>query len=118
MTSHELELFDANPSWGLLLAAYQQKIASDGLEWSPRVAEVEGIAPDQLSAIHGKLIALGMLKFEISSRAAGIQYQITTLARQALLPPSERQPVPEWVPEVESPSDGANQSVCAAGSGL
>ena len=118
MTSHELELFDANPSWGLLLAAYQQKIASDGLEWSARVTEVEGIAPDQLSAIHGKLIAMGMLKFEIGSRAAGIQYQITTLARQALLSPDQRQPVPEWMPEAEPPSDDANQSVCAASAGL
>ena len=118
MTSHELELFDANPSWALLLAAYQQKIASDRLEWSARITEVAGLAADQLSAIHGKLIALGMLKFEIGSRAAGIQYQITPLARQALLPPAERQPVPEWMPEAESPGDGANQSVCAASAGL
>ena len=104
MTHPELELFDANPEWGLLLAAYHQRITSESLEWSPRIFEVPGLATDQLSAFHGKLIALGMLKFEIGSRADGVQYQLTALGRQALIPAAERILAPEWMLEAESPA--------------
>jgi hypothetical protein len=104
MTNPELELFDANPEWRIVLVAYQQKIAAGSLEWSPRLTEVEGLAREQLSTIHGKLIALGMLKFEISSRTDGMQYQVTTLGRQAALPPAERQLTPEWLLEAEAPA--------------
>jgi hypothetical protein len=102
MTNLELEQYDENPTWGLLLAAYQQKITSEKLEWSQRIVAVEGLAADQLSAIHGKLIALGMLKFEIGSRADGVQYQLTTLGRQALVAPGERVLMPEWMIEAET----------------
>jgi hypothetical protein len=104
MTNPELELFDANPEWGLLLAAYHLKMASGSLEWSARIIEVPGLASEQLSAVHGKLIALGMLKFEIGSRADGVQYQLTTLGRQALVPAAERVLMPEWMLEAESPA--------------
>ena len=104
MTNPELELFDANPEWGLLLAAYQRKLATESLEWSPRMIEVPGVASAQLSAVHGKLIALGMLKFEIGSRADGVQYQLTTLGRQALVPAAERVLASEWMLEAESPA--------------
>ena len=104
MTTPELELFDANPEWGLLLAAYQQKLASESLEWSPRIVDVLGLASEQLSMVHGKLIALGMLKFEIGNRADGVQYQLTTLGRQALVPAAERVLTPEWMLEAESPA--------------
>jgi len=92
------------PEWRLLLAAYQQKIAADSVEWSQRITAVKGLAPDQLSVIPGKLIALGMLKFEIGSRADGVQYQLTSLGRQALLAPGERQLTPEWLLEAEAPA--------------
>ncbi len=104
MTNPDLELFDVNPEWGLVLAAYQQKLTAEKLEWSHRIIEVEGVAADRLSTVHGKLIALGMLKFEIGSRADGVQYQLTTLGRQALVPPAERVLTPEWMQEVESPA--------------
>ncbi len=104
MTNPELELYDADPEWGLLLAAYQQKLTAGSLEWSPRIVDVPGVAAEQLSAIHGKLIALGMLKFEISSRTDGMQYQLTTLGRQALVPPTERVLTPEWMLEAEAPA--------------
>lgn len=102
MTSHELELFDANPEWRPLLAAYQEKHSSQKLEWSPRVPAVDGLDPAQLSAIHGKLIALGMLKFEIASRADGMQYQVTPFGRQALLPTASRHSTPEWMQTEET----------------
>ena len=102
MTNPDLELFDANPEWRSLLAAYQEKHSTHKLEWSPRVAGVEGLDAAQLSAIHGKLIALGMLKFEIASRADGMQYQVTPFGRQALLPAGSRQATPEWMPAEET----------------
>src|SRR5258708_40263006 len=104
MTNLEREQYDENPAWGLLLAPYQQKITSEKLEWSQRIVAVEGLGADQLSAIHGKLIALGMLKFEIGSRADGVQYQLTTLGRQALVPAADRVLTPEWMLEAESPA--------------
>ena len=104
MTNPELELFDAHPEWRPLLDAYQQKIVAARLEWCPRITAVEGLAAEQLSAFHGKLIALGMLKFEIGSRADGVQYQLTPFGRQALLPPAERKLTPEWLLEAESPA--------------
>ena len=104
MTNHELELFDASPDWRILLAAYHRKITAESLEWSPRITLVEGLAAEQVSVIHGKLIALGMLKFEIGNRADGVHYQITALGRQALLPADERQLTPEWMLDAEAPA--------------
>jgi hypothetical protein len=104
MTNPELELFDAHPEWRPLLDAYQQRIVAEKLEWCARVTEIQGLPPEQLSAIHGKLIALGMLKFEIGSRADGVQYQVTPFGRQALLIPAERKLTPEWLLEAESPA--------------
>jgi len=101
MVHHEFELFDANPEWRLLLAAYHEKIAAGSIEWSPRLADVAGLAAEELSAIHGKLIALGLLKFEIGSRAEGVHYQLTPLGRQALIPPAERQLIPDWMLEAD-----------------
>jgi len=102
MLNHEIELFDTHPEWRPLLAAYQEQHQDRKLVWSPRVTQVVGTADDQLSAVHGKLIALGMLKFEISSRADGVQYQVTPLGRQALLPKESRQPIPDWQPSEET----------------
>jgi hypothetical protein len=102
MFNPDLELFDAHPDWGLLLAAYQQKFSGGTIEWLPRITDVAGIAPELLSAIHGKLIALGMLKFELKSPTDGLLYQITTLGRQALTPPGQRLAAPEWLQESDS----------------
>ncbi len=104
MTNHELELFDTHPEWRPLLDAYQRRIVAEKLEWCARITELADLASEQLSAIHGKLIALGMLKFEIGSRADGVQYQVTPFGRQALLPPAERKMTPEWLLEAESPA--------------
>ena len=97
MNNHELELFDANPEWGLLLQAYQSAQATAENGWVPRVGGVADVPVERLSVIHGKLIALGMLKFELSARSDGVLYQLTPLGRQALVPPGERQLIPDWL---------------------
>jgi hypothetical protein len=55
--------------------------AVDG--WLPRLVGIDGVDPAHLSRLHGKLIALGCLKFEISGKT-GMQYQLTPLGRQTL----------------------------------
>jgi len=79
--------------WRHVLAAYQRTEArpetpptqgdpaADG--WLPRLVRIDGVDPAHLSRLHGKLIALGWLKFEISGKT-GMQYQLTPLGRQTL----------------------------------
>ena len=107
MTTPELELFDANPEWRLLLAAYAAAQAAAPTGWVPRIPEVEGLVAEQLSPIHGKLIALGFLKFEIAPQAQGVQYQLLPAGKQALVPPESRQIVPEWMQTEESVASAA-----------
>jgi hypothetical protein len=104
MIDADLELFDAHPEWRPLLAAYHDGQTTRKVEWCPRILEVDGAISEQISTIHGKLIALGLLRFEIASRADGVQYQVTPLGRQALLPAESRQLAPEWLQAVEGDS--------------
>ena len=96
MANQDLELFDANPDWRPLLAAYQDRHPAGKLQWSARLDVVEDIPSERLPAIHGKLIALGLLKFDLDGKSGGMLYQPTPLGRQALLPPEQRSPLQEW----------------------
>ena len=52
--------------------------------WLDRIDQIPGIDARELTMIHGFLIAQGMLKFEITGRNAGLQYQISTIGRDAM----------------------------------
>ena len=93
MTSPELELFDTHQEWALILGAYRE---SGGGTWLPRQWTVPGVEPASMSPIHGKLIALGMLRCDLGDRVEGLVYQLSQLGRQALVPAGERQLIPEW----------------------
>jgi len=104
MIDFELEELNENQDWLVLLQAYvarheaykalskanptpnsnegRQEPISDG--WIPRLTGIAGIADGRLSKIHGKLIALGFLKFQLSSREEGVRYQVSPLGKQAL----------------------------------
>jgi len=112
MISEPTELLAENPDWIRVLAAYveaEQQLAEtteqeqqqqteateetdDGDEeesprpkkWLPRVREVENVAPSQLPAIHGKLIAHGLLKFDLQGRNDGVVYRLTPQSRSAV----------------------------------
>jgi len=101
MSALELEVFDENPEWRLLLAAYQPRPGAGPSDWAPRIETVDGLAGDRLSEIHGKLIAWGLLSFELGAATAGVRYQLTPLGKQALTPPEKRQFIPEWLQAVE-----------------
>jgi hypothetical protein len=108
MTHHELAEYDAHPEWGLLLCAYARSIANLKAEWSPRLTSAAGLPIEQLSVVHGRLIALGFLRFEIASGAEGVQYQLTPLGRQAILPPEQRSLAPEWLQAEENLDQAAS----------
>jgi len=80
----------AHPQYQLLLEAYlerdrqEQERQEEFSGWVDRINSVEGIEPEFMSRVHGKLISLGLLKFELGDRLEGIRYQISPLARRAL----------------------------------
>jgi hypothetical protein len=83
---HELA---ASDEWRNVLAAYdhgdaQQKQANPEADgWLPRLRNVDGVETGRLSQLHGRLIALGYLKFELSGKT-GMRYQLSPLGRQSL----------------------------------
>jgi hypothetical protein len=91
----ELDLFDENPIWRAVLQAYaDRKDAESG--WVPRIESLPEVDPAGLSPAHGKLIALGLLKFELGDKTSGIRYQVTGLGRHALIPREKRPILNEW----------------------
>jgi hypothetical protein len=90
MDELELEQLRRNPKWAVLLTTYNQQALQqrnqskefDG--WVPRIHESEEIPVAELSAIHGKLIAFGFLKFDLAGRDGGIRYQLTPLGKQGI----------------------------------
>ncbi len=96
-----LEELRGNDDWLRVLTAYQaigeqaksQDPEHDG--WVPRVSEIEGLEEHHLPRIHGKLIALGMLKFQLAGRTAGVAYQISRDGLKAIDPNVPREPLAE-----------------------
>ena len=90
MTSFELEELESVPEWRSVLAAYRdssvlartQSAEFDG--WLPRLAALDGLDSAGLSTVHGRLIALGFLRFQIGGRTVGLQYQLAPEGRHAL----------------------------------
>ena len=52
--------------------------------WVERLETIDTADPDQLTQIHGDLIAMGVLKFEISNRHTGLRYRISERGNAAL----------------------------------
>ena len=52
--------------------------------WLPRLRQIDGMDPDQLSRAHGRMIAYGLLQCDLPSRTAGVVYQLTPTGRQVL----------------------------------
>lgn len=98
MLDYVAEELSAAPGWRPVLEAYaslttaapavkaavsETPAAAEGAGWASRLRRLDGIEPEQLSSLHGKLIALGLLSFEVSGKA-GMQYQLTPLGRHTL----------------------------------
>jgi len=55
-----------------------------GRAWITRLPGVTGVDDEELSWVHGQLIAYGLLKCDLRDRSAGVVYQLTPEARQVL----------------------------------
>lgn len=97
-TSHLLEDY---PRWGLLLDAYAQlqdeepltlaepelegeQAATHATRFFPRISELPGVDGAHLSPMHGRLIALGWLRFQLEDAQHGLQYRLSPEGRTAL----------------------------------
>ncbi|MFO1022183.1 MAG: hypothetical protein U0903_16045 [Planctomycetales bacterium] len=76
---------DHNPAWRTLLEGYllRQTSVPDG--WVDRLTDLGNYEDGELSKIHGSLIAMNLLDFDVSPKGTGVRYQVTTLGRGALL---------------------------------
>jgi len=90
MIDFEWEMLDTHPEWRLVLETYRAQrdslLAEDPEHegWLPRLHAIEGVEEEHIPRIHGKLIALGFLKFQITGRTSGVVYQVTAQACRAL----------------------------------
>lgn len=66
------------------LEAAEKSAQADFNGWVDRIPAAPGIDAAQLPGIHGQLIAQGLLRFEFSGRARGLQYQVSPQGREAL----------------------------------
>ncbi len=55
-----------------------------GARWLARIHHFEGVAREELSRIHGRLIAYGFLKCDLAERSAEVVYQVTLSGKQLL----------------------------------
>lgn len=90
MQDFELEQLRRNPAWTAALRTYWDKQTetraanADFDGWVPRLAEIPGVERERTSNVHGRLIAFGFLKFDLSDRDVGMRYQLTPLGRRAI----------------------------------
>jgi len=56
--------------------------------WVSRLREVDGIPADRMAPIHGRLIAQGLLQFQLQGREDGVVYRVTSAGRQMLTTPN------------------------------
>jgi len=90
MIDFELDELRQNDWWLEVLRAYQpvrtpRKADEEAVDsWLERVRDVDGVDRAELSRIHGKLIALGLLKFQLEGRTCGVRYQLSASGKHLL----------------------------------
>ncbi|MEZ5941276.1 MAG: hypothetical protein R3C18_07790 [Planctomycetaceae bacterium] len=104
MLSCEYELLEEVPNWRAVLSTYIDLLEEDtsqpleetdggetdeptvsrGPRYIPRLHQVDGVTSEELSPIHGRLIALGWLQFQVESKDVGLTYRVTAEGRKAL----------------------------------
>ena len=74
----------------LILQAYAERSAaakasdSEYSGWLDRMEPSEEVTDEELTRIHGELIARGMVRFQLISPRTGLQYQLSDLGRDIL----------------------------------
>lgn len=52
--------------------------------WVSRIAQLEGVELARMSTLHGRVIALGYLKFQLIDRQIGLRYRLTPAGKQVV----------------------------------
>lgn len=110
MLEFERQELMENTDWRTVLTAYRErrdtaKANDPEFEgWLDRVMAIDGIEEDDLPRLHGKLLALGFLKFQLAGRSEGVRYQITGEGVKAL--ENLTGPVADEELDVEEPDVG------------
>ena len=52
--------------------------------WVQRITKLTGVTPEELSKIHGRLIAYDLLKCDLAGRSDGMVYQLTSTGKTIL----------------------------------
>ena len=99
LTRHPACLLALTAYWNTQLQLKKEVAEFDG--WVVRMTSIPDIPPEALSGVHGKLIAFGYLKFELTPRDTTLRYQLTPLGRNAVtgeasLEPGESSADAEW----------------------
>jgi hypothetical protein len=93
MDEFDQQLLSENPAWQQVLGMYARLAdepehprseGESGPRFHPRIASLEEMPPEELAEIHGQLIALGWLRFQLEGRQAGLMYRISPEGREAL----------------------------------
>jgi hypothetical protein len=74
--------------------------------WLDRQQSSDELRDEQLTRIHGELIAMGMLRFQLTNRNTGLQYSVSETGRETLA----RRPVAFPTKVEGSDSDEFDQS--------
>jgi hypothetical protein len=69
---------------GVVLGLAELPAEDERDDWLPRIESLEGFDPERLSELHGRLIALGWLGFEVSDRTTGMRYKISRDGQRVL----------------------------------
>lgn len=86
----ETQPWRANEDWRRVLSAYaadqsvQRTLDAQHEGWVRRVSAVEGVAGEQLTVIHGGLIAYGLLETQLAQRSEGLMYKVSGAGRDVL----------------------------------
>ncbi len=90
MSHPELQLDSLNTQNLQVMQAYADrnkaaKAASEEYDgWLERIDRMPEFTKEELTRMHGELIAMGFLKFEITGRSIGLRYQISTRGKRAI----------------------------------
>lgn len=92
MLDSPIELVARDPHWRSMLEAYrdaqraQRQADAERDGWVPRLRTIDGVPAEMTSPVHGRLLAHGLLKFQLAGQGAstGLEYQVTPLGRRAL----------------------------------
>ena len=78
----DVEAGSDEPLMELSLAELPEEDERD--DWMPRIASLDGFDGERLSSLHGRLIAMGWLGFEVGDRMTGMRYRITRDGQRVL----------------------------------